>query len=323
MTADVSSASGIPRVNLLVSGETFLLREAEDELRRQILPEDTGGMNSLTVYGWDIDAARAIEFLQTMPFLAECRLLVIREIQKTGEWKSLIPYLQDPNPSSYLIMTSSELKKKDAAYKALAAHAKLRELRKPYSNAMAGWVVKRFKSRGIKIDGGLAEVLVSVAGDNLSDLANEIDKVSLHADDRKEIRQEDLDVVMPGGVSTVFNLLDALGDGRKREALLAVERLMETEGRPEAIIHMVARHYRQLLRGWALVEGGASPAQAARGVGIAYKNLQEKFARHLRRADIKVLERSMAAVSKCDRELKTGQTPGRLLLEKLTLELLA
>jgi DNA polymerase-3 subunit delta len=320
--ADTTSTS-LPQATLIVSTESLLVQEAEDALRMRILPEDPGGMNHLSLYGWDADLGQVLEFLQTMPFLAERRLLVIREIQKFKDWKELVGYLKDPNPSSYLILTSTELRKKDAAYRTLSKHADLNEIRKPYSNAMSGWVVKRFRGLGKKIDSRLADVLVSVAGDNLAALAAEIDKVAIHSGDRDQVREEDLDVVMPGGVSTIFNLLDALGDGNKREALVALERIMETEGRPEMILAMIARHYRQLLRGQALVSRGKEPKAAARELGVAFPNLQEKFARHLRRADQAKLESALKAVSSCDLELKRGRVPGQLLLDRLTLELLA
>ena len=133
---------------LMVSAEPFLLLEAEKDLRERMIPGEEVDLNYMMVYGWEARLADTLEFLQTLPFLGNRRLLVIREIQKFDEWKQLTGYLKDPNPSSLLLMTSSELKRSNAQFKALSANAKISELRRPYGKALVKWVDDRFKREG-------------------------------------------------------------------------------------------------------------------------------------------------------------------------------
>jgi DNA polymerase-3 subunit delta len=306
----------------MISPEPFLLAEAERDLRDRLIPQGEQDLNFLMLYGWEAKLGDILEFLQTLPFLGNRRLLVIREIQKLEGWKNLVDYLKDPNPASLLLMTSSELKRTNAPFKALSAHAKVTEFRRPYGKALVKWVSDRFGKAGKKIDHRLSEILIQIVGEDLGIIATEIDKVVLSSGDREQITQEDLSVSVPGGVEVVFNLLDALGDGNSTKAMFSLRTLLINDSPPEYLVHMMAWHYRQLLRGRELVQSGLSTTQAAVKMGKKYSGLKEKFARQVGRATEVELVRAMEALAHCDRDLKSGQVPPGVLLDRLVLELL-
>ncbi|TNF46203.1 DNA polymerase III subunit delta [bacterium] len=309
-------------VYLLISSEQLLLDEAVDDLRDQAIPPESRDLNYLALYGWDAEIGTVLEFLQTIPFLADRRMLVIREIQKLSDWKKLLDYLKDPNPGSCLVMTSSELRRKDPAFKSLSRHSSVSELKRPYDKALIGWVVRRFRGSGKLIDHELANLLVMIAGSSLSTLSTEVEKVVLHAGERDVIEKADLDASLPGGVETVFSLLDAIGDGDGPHAMICLKRLMESGVPPEQLVYMMARHYRQLLRGDAFVKTGMTPGDAAAKLGIRYPNLQKKFVRQLERAKDRDTESDLEKLSATDRLLKTSPIPATVVMDRLLLDLL-
>ena len=81
---------------LLVSEEPFLLKEREGQIRDSLIPPEGRDLNLLVLYGWEAGPGDIIEFLQTMPFLADCRLLVLREIQTLKDYKPVLEYLENP-----------------------------------------------------------------------------------------------------------------------------------------------------------------------------------------------------------------------------------
>lgn len=307
---------------LMISTEPLLLVEAEKNLREDMIPREEQDLNFLTLYGWEAGINEVLEFLQTMPFLGKRRLLVIREIQKFDEYKLLVDYLKDPNPSSTLLMTSSEWKRSSAPFKKLSAYAEATELRRPYGKALVKWVGDRFRKSGKTIDPHLAEILIQITGEDLGILATEIDKVVLSSGNGERIEQDDLSVSVPGGVEIVFNFLDALGDNNSSKAVSSLRTLLTGDSPPEYLVHMMAWHYRQLLKGKELVKSGLTPSQAAVKMGKKYPGIKEKFARHMGRADENDLERALQALADCDRELKRSQIPPGTLLDRLVLQLL-
>jgi len=312
----------IPLTSFAVSTEPLLLSEAENELRTILIPPEVRDLNSLVIYGWEADTDKILEFLNTMPFLAENRLLVLREVQNFKEWKTLLPYIEDPNPASCLLITSSELKKRDAAFRELSRKNHFLELKKPFGKGMTGWVKGRFADLGKEIDGQLADILLELVGNSMTILASEIDKIAIYSGDSSRIERSHLDVIVPGGIETIFSMLDALGEGDGKKALSALKILLENDSRPEYLIHMIARHYRQLLKGRAMADRGVDPISAASKLGIKYKNLQQKFARQVGRANEKDLYRAVDAISRCDRDLKNSRVPEHTLLDKLVVDLL-
>ena len=307
---------------LLISPEPFLLLEAEKDLRDRLIPPGERDLNYMMLYGWEAGLAEILEFLQTLPFLGNRRLLVIREIQKFEKWKDLVDYLKDPNPTSLLLMTSSELKRSNAPFKTLSSHAESSELRRPSGKALVNWVSERFRRSGKTITPQLSEILIQIAGEDLGILATEIDKVVLSSGDGEKIEQEDLSVSVPGGVEIIFTLLDALGDHNSSKAMSSLKTLLLGDSPPEYILHMMAWHYRQLLRGKELVKSGLSPGAAAVKMGKKFPAIKEKFARHLGRATENDLVRALEALADCDRELKRGRIPQGTLLDRVVLELL-
>jgi DNA polymerase-3 subunit delta len=305
---------------LLISEEPYLLREREDQIRNRLIPPESRDLNFLVLYGWEAEAVKVVEFLQTVPFLADCRLLVLREIHAMRDYKTVMEYLRDPNPSSCLLMTSSELKKKDSRFKALSALADSSELKKPSGRAMIKWVENLFAGSGKSIEPGLADILIQATGNDMTILSSEINKIIVASGEGQRITSEDLDVSVPGGVEAVFGLLDAVGDGNGTRAVAALKNLLENDNPPEYLIHMMAWHYRQLLRGSDLVESGLKPSQAAEKLGKKY-GLKEKFARHLGRTTGKELVRAMKTLSNYDLELKRGRIPADVLLDRLVLDL--
>lgn len=307
---------------LIISTEPLFLKEAEDQLVENVVPAEGRDMNYLALYGWEAEPSAVEEFLQTLPFLADRRLLVLREIQSYSQWRRLVDYLKDPNPSTCLLMTSSELKKKDALYRGISPNTVVIERKRPYGKALVRWVISRFSSLGMEADEDIARTLIDVAGSGLMELSQEIEKVSLFAGDRTSVQQSDLEATVPGGVESIFSLLDAVGEGNKPAAFTLMRKLTDVGNRPEFILHMIARHHRQLLRGKSLVSGGRTALEAAGDVGIRFPGLKEKYAKQLKGITGEKLENRIRTISDCDLKLKTGSIPHEILLDKLLVDLL-
>ena len=306
---------------LILSTEPLFLKEAEDQLVERVVPPESRDMNYLALYGWEAEPSSVEEFLQTMPFLAERRLLVLREVQSFSAWKRLVEYLKDPNPSSCLLMTSSELKKKDPLYKGVSPNTAVIERKRPYGPTLTRWVISRFSSLGMEADEDIARTLIEVAGSGLMELSQEIEKISLYAGDRTTAHQSDLEATVPGGVENIFSLLDAISEGNKPRAFKLMRILIDNGNRPEFIVHMIVRHHRQLLRGKSFVSGGRTPQEAAQKVGIRFPGLREKYAKQLERTTEEKLENRIRRISECDLKLKTSSIPDEILLDELLVNL--
>ena len=119
-----------------------------------------------------------------------------------------------------------------------------------------------------------------------------------------------------------FSTFFALGERNSPRAISTLKALLMSDSPPEYLVHMMAWHYRQLLKGRELVDDGLSPDQAAVEMGKRYPDLKEKFARQVLNTSEADLLRAFDALAQCDRELKRGRIPSGTLLDRLVLELL-
>ncbi len=322
MKNTASGLDGKAPAYLLLSPEPLFLREGERELLDSVMSSEGREMNYLALYGWEAGVAAVVEFLQTMPFLSDRKFLVVREFQTFSEWKELLEYLKDPNPLSCLLLTSSEIKRNDPACRVLSPHVSVIERRRPYGAGLVRWVINRFASLGMEADENTAGTLIEVAGSGLLELSSEIEKISLYAGDRKVVQQSDLEATVPGGVENIFSLLDSIGERNRSKSLYLIRALADSGTRPEFILHMIARHYRQLLRGKVMVSGGMTSQEAAKKLGIRFAGLQKKFGKQLGIVQRNDLERGIRKLSDCDLKLKTASIPEDILLDDLLVELL-
>ena len=156
----------------------------------------------------------------------------------------------------------------------------------------------------------------------MSIMEKELEKIIFSSGEGKRISREDLSVSVPGGVEVVFSFLDALGEGDRSRAVAAAKRLLDHGSKPEYLVHMLAWHYRQLIRGRDLVDSGLSARQAAERMGKNYPEARDRFARQIGRANGDSLVQAMETLSGYDLELKRGVGSERMVLDRLVLDLL-
>ena len=99
----------------------FRLEKVLDRIREDFIPESVRDFNLELCYGGEIDPAEIINRAQTLPFMAQNRLIIVRRIEEfsPGQLDTFLPYLEDPAPSTCLIFISSRTDFKRKFYKKL------------------------------------------------------------------------------------------------------------------------------------------------------------------------------------------------------------
>src|SRR5437660_816165 len=80
------------------------------------------------------------------------------------------------------------------------------------------------------------------AGPELGRALLELDKLISHAGGREEISEEDVALLVPGGLEeSIFALLNHVAAGNRRQAIESLRRLLESGEPPARILPMIAR----------------------------------------------------------------------------------
>ena len=91
---------------LFYGEEEFLIQEALDLIINKVVDPGARDFNFNTLYCRDTPASELVNLCQTLPFMSEKRLVLARDFDalKAADLEELAPYLNDPSPSTCLVM---------------------------------------------------------------------------------------------------------------------------------------------------------------------------------------------------------------------------
>lgn len=315
----VNDLADLKPVYLIHGTEEMLLERAVRRLRDRLAKVADLDFN-LDTFDTETgaNAGEVLSAANTMPFMSERRLVVLRHVEKlpAAELGALADYAKDPAPYTCLVLTAEKLAKNTRLYKAIKELGGVAEYAAPKRGEYAGEVARMFRDKGHAASAAAAEALVAAVGRDLRRLDSEADKVIAYVGDGNEVTAKDVeDVVSSAAPVSVFDYLDALGSRDCRGALRLLARLVDAGESVHGILAMSIRHIRTLIGVKAMMDRRAPVAQIAPAVGMAPWQV-EKAARQARSFSAEELTRALRAAAAADGELKTSPVDTRLVLER-------
>jgi DNA polymerase-3 subunit delta len=273
--ADVEKRE-IARLYLLEGPDLFVLEEMAKRIARSIVPDDLRAFNLMQAYGSEADLDEFVSAASSFPFLSDYRVLVLRELEKLrGSWKRLMAYCERPSASSVVIFLHhpfdemknrvKEPKDYEKFKKAVQARGKVLTFERLSPAEVTSWIMQRAKRVGVSMEADVAEALARSVGDDLFDLANEIEKLSVFAGDRR-VSIADLEAVVGSyRMRAIWELIDSVAPGKEARAFSILSRIVRTGAeRPPGIVFHLTRHFLSMLRMKAGLRGEGIWTEGAR-----------------------------------------------------------
>ncbi|HEO71248.1 MAG TPA: DNA polymerase III subunit delta [Candidatus Hydrogenedentes bacterium] len=179
----------------------------------------------------ETDPRDVIAEAETLPFLAERRVLVVRNAEGyMGEDKAkpLIAYIAAPCDTTLLILVASHMDRRTKLFKVCQTNAVVIECPQLSERAVEAWARSEAEARGKHISLEAVRELVSRAGTHLGDVENAITVVASFVGDAKRIEEEDV-VAACADVAEeeVWALTDAIAESNTTNALKALRKLRD------------------------------------------------------------------------------------------------
>ena len=128
------------------------------------------------------DPALLRSSLDVLPFTSEMRLVVLRDVDKAPKAVSeaVVTYLENPNPSTVLLMSAAKLAKTTRLYKAVAklGAGAVIDCAPKKARDLVPQVVDMARSHGLALDFEAAQKLVSLLGESTLLIDNELRKLA-------------------------------------------------------------------------------------------------------------------------------------------------
>jgi DNA polymerase-3 subunit delta len=314
-------------IYLLHGPDDYSIRESVRKLLRAALPEDTAAMNTTRLAAGEVTLDALRFACEAMPFLADRRAVIVEQLFSTSKQaqvaKDVAAYLPSAPENALLVFVESAAPPKSGPIAKALAEAQVKQQSFP---TLAGaplqrWIKARAKDEGTTITDPAAGVLADFAGGDLRTLSNELKKLATYAGPGRSIDAPDVQLLVhQTHEANVFELVDALAQGQRSRALLALHVLFEQGERPERILGMVARQVRLLLQAKDALGQGQSPDAVGRLVGLPPFPTR-KLLDQVRRFTLAQLFAMHRRVLETDLQTKTGQQEPALALELLVADL--
>ena len=317
----VSDLSDLKLVYLIYGTQQMKLEQALDRLKRRLSQVGDLDFNLQTFRGDSAHADDVIAACNTMPFMSERRLVIIRDADKMqkADLDALAAYAKSPSETTTLVLVAEKIDKRYSLYSAIDALGGVAEYRAPRKSEYPAEVVQMFAAKGRTVGREAAEALVTAVGHDMTRLSLEVDKVVAYAGDSRTLSRADLEEVMSSTAPTsVFEFVDALGF---RDSRAALHHLADLIGQNESVhgVHaMGVRRIRDLIAVQTLVSRGqGAPAALARALKRPEWQVRE-YPRQANRFSAGELVNALRLAAAAEAEMKTSRD-ARLVLERWVL----
>jgi DNA polymerase III subunit delta len=220
--------------------------------------------------GEEVDLAAVADSCATPPFLADRRIVVVRDVGRfsTEEVAPLLAYLEDPLPTTVLVLAAGQGPTAPRLTAAVKARGHVRSTRVA-GRQTRDWVRGRLRQAPVRFDGPAETLIENHLGEDVSRLGALLAVLATAYGEGQRLGPAQVEPYLgEAGSVAPWDFTDAIDAGRTGEALVLLHRLLEGgERHPLVVLAILHRHVQSLLR----VDGAdiRTETQAAAALGIA------------------------------------------------------
>jgi DNA polymerase-3 subunit delta len=316
---DIKSGN-FKQMYLLCGTEDYLRNQYRDRLKTALLG-DGDRMNMSCFEGKDISQPQIVDLAETMPFLAERRVIVI---ENSGMFKGgsdvLADYLKEIAPTAFFIFSEKEVDKRNRLYKVIKDKGYISEFGEQDENTLTRWIAGLVKKEGMEIDRPAIALLLYKTGTDMENICKELEKCICYCMHRGRITTQDVETICTERLSNrIFDMINYLATGKKEQALQLYYDLLALKEPPMRILFLISRQFNMLLQAKLLREKGYDKRIISEKMGVA-PFVAGKYmdqAAHFKRS---VLRKALEDCVQAEEDVKTGKISDVMSIELLMIQ---
>jgi DNA polymerase-3 subunit delta len=312
------------RIYVIAGKDESLVGARCQELLDELLDPEQRMTGLSSTDGDEATVSEVLDELRTTPFLTDKRVVVVRGADGfVSKHRDILEkYFEKPAATGILVLTVSTWDARTRLAKMLPKVGSLIELTQPPRWKLPDHLVQYAAAKHkVKLNKDAAEMLIELIGEELAQLYNEVEKLTLFAHGEKVIRVDHVEALVGHHrIYDAFEVIDAMIGGNAGQAVSRLRNMFEEDKSTEySAVGAFAFHVRRMFQAKALLEKRTNPADIAKQLRI-WSN-KDRFFAQLQRislAQIAVFLEELAAI---DHATKTGQAHAPVVIEQLVLKL--
>jgi DNA polymerase-3 subunit delta len=321
--------------------DDFSRRQSLEEIKRGIGDQATLVSNTTVLDGQQVTLGQLRNACETIPFLAERRLVIIhgllerfeargksgrqKKITSTsareGEYKSLSECITKLPESTVLVLIDGKIKSRNPLFCTLSASAKVMSFPLLRGIKLHQWIQNHVEEANGSISPRAVDLLARFVGSNLWIMANEIDKLVLFTSSRR-VEEADIRLVVSyAQEASVFAMVDAILESRAGVAGQLLQQLLQQGVSPVYLLVMLARQVQIIVRVRELKNQGKSKAEIQNKLASTLEFVLRKALEQADRYSLARLKEVYHKLLGADLSIKTGKYDAELTINILVAEL--
>ncbi len=321
------------RVYLIHGRESYMIDEIVKMLKES-LNEGMMDFNLKVIEGESADFSDIMESVETLPFMDERRITIVRELPifKSGKnsWSDddearLLKYIEKIPTSSVLAFVSQEgIDKRKKPVKHIIKFGSEVSCDKLRGSELIGWVKKKFESSGLSISNSDIIYFIKTCDyesknspKTLRDVENDIMKISSYLSGDKEVKRAAIDKLSATSLENdIFRLIDCIGTRKGAQAVKILDDMLLQGTSGIMVLSMIGKQFRIMFQAKELKELGYSQSAIAQKVDAHQFVVKKALAEGLKFTPGQIKD-VLNECSNIDGLIKTG-----LIQEKIGIEVL-
>ncbi|MCC8409934.1 DNA polymerase III subunit delta [Mucilaginibacter sp. UR6-1] len=230
-------------VYLLHGEEPYYIDLISNYIEHHALPAAERGFNQTVLYGKDTDIMTVLNAAKRYPMMADYQVVLVKEAQEMKWGKDdddkkhinpILAYLENPLPSTILVFCHKygKFDKRKKTYKAIDKNGLVFESTSLYDNKIPGWIEGFIQEKNYRINQQASALLAEYLGNDLSKIANELEKLMLNVPQGEEITLKHIQDNI--GISKEYNVFELQAALAKKDVLKTNQIINYFEANPKA-----------------------------------------------------------------------------------------
>ncbi len=209
--ADLKKGNYAP-IYFLSGEEPYYLDKISEWVEEHVLSEEEKAFNQVIFYGNDVSMTTVTDTARRFPMMSPRQVVIVKEAQNIRDFDNLLPYIDHFQATTVLVFLYKNKKpdKRKGVFKKLGntKNCVYFESARLYENKIPDWIINYCKEKKCMITMKAAGILAESLGNDLSKVANELDKLMLLLPGGGEIK-ENL-VEEHTGISKEYNTFELI-----------------------------------------------------------------------------------------------------------------
>ena len=274
---DVLKAGTIGECYLFEGTEEYIKQSALKQLYAKLLPAGLEEMNLTELT--DPDPDTLIAAAETLPFMGEKRIVVVRECslitsgrksEDDAKVEAITDYMAHISPSTCIVFyVKGKADGRKKLYTLLKKKNAIVDFSPMSDSEYASWAAKTMQRMGKTLDRTCADKLVFTVGRDAALLKQEMEKLASYLSDRAAVTEADIEAVCTRSAEfTVFQMVDAQVAGDNQKAFALLRDMIRAGEERMGVLAMLLRQYRILYHMRCLMDEKAPQQSQAQLLGI-------------------------------------------------------